>query len=130
MRKEIAQLSEQYNAIFEECANQIWSTPELNFTEHKSHEAAKKCMEDLGFEVSMLPDMDTAFIATAGHGSPVIGILGELDALPGLRIINERLLKSARIDSALYVKHPPSHLYVTQESGRLEPVVILTATHQ
>ena len=84
MRKEIAELSEKYKEIFENCANQIWSTPELNFTEHRSHAAAKQCMEDLGFEIEMLPDMDTAFIAVAGHGKPVIGILGELDALPGL----------------------------------------------
>ncbi len=84
MRKEIAELSEKYKDIFENCANEIWATPELNFTEHKSHAAAKKVMEDLGFEIGMLPDMDTAFIATAGHGKPVIGILGELDALPGL----------------------------------------------
>lgn len=41
-------------------------------------------MKELGFEISTLPDMDTAFIASAGHGSPVIGILGELDALPNL----------------------------------------------
>ncbi len=84
MRKEIAELSEKYKKIFEDCSDAIWETPEINFTEHKSHAAAKKVMEDLGFEISMLPDMDTAFIATAGHGKPVIGILGELDALPGL----------------------------------------------
>ncbi len=84
MRKEIAELSEQYKHIFEECADRIWATPEINFTEHQSHATAMKCMKDLGFEISMLEDMDTAFIATAGHGSPVIGILGELDALPGL----------------------------------------------
>ncbi len=84
MRQEIAELAAKYKHIFEECADQIWSTPEINFTEHRSHAAAKKVMEELGFEISMLPDMDTAFIATAGHGKPVIGILGELDALPGL----------------------------------------------
>ena len=84
MRKEIAELSEKYKKIFEDCSDEIWATPEINFTEHKSHAAALKCMEELGFEISMLPDMDTAFIATAGHGKPVIGILGELDALPGL----------------------------------------------
>ncbi len=84
MRKEIAELSEQYKKIFEDCADRIWETPEINFTEHKSHAAAKKCMEDLGFSIRLLEDMDTAFIASAGHGSPVIGILGELDALPGL----------------------------------------------
>ncbi len=84
MRKEIAELSEKYAKIFEDCADAIWATPEINFTEHKSHAAAMKCMQELGFEISTLPDMDTAFIATAGHGKPVIGILGELDALPGL----------------------------------------------
>ncbi len=84
MRKELAELSEKYKKIFEDCADAIWETPEINFTEHKSHAAALKVMEDLGFEISMLPDMDTAFIATAGHGKPVIGILGELDALPNL----------------------------------------------
>lgn len=84
MRKEITELSEKYRDIFEKCSDEIWSTPELNFTEYRSHETAMNCMKELGFEISTLPDMDTAFIASAGHGSPVIGILGELDALPNL----------------------------------------------
>ncbi len=84
MRQEIAELSEKYKGIFEKCSDEIWGTPEINFTEHRSHAAALKCMQELGFEISMLPDMDTAFVATAGSGKPVIGILGELDALPGL----------------------------------------------
>ncbi|MBQ2058222.1 MAG: amidohydrolase [Firmicutes bacterium] len=84
MRKEIAELSEKYKKSFEDCSDEIWATPEINFTEHKSHAAALKVMTELGFEISMLPDMDTAFVATAGSGKPVIGILGELDALPGL----------------------------------------------
>ena len=34
MRKEIAELSEKYKDIFEQCADEIWSTPEISFTEH------------------------------------------------------------------------------------------------
>ena len=85
MRQEIEKLSEQGKAVFEACSDSIWSTPELNFTEHKSCEASKKVMEELGFKITWpLEDMDTAFIAEAGHGKPVIGLLGEIDALPGL----------------------------------------------
>ena len=36
MRQEIDAMSEKGRKIFEDCSDQIWSTPELNFTEHKS----------------------------------------------------------------------------------------------
>ena len=85
MRPEIEQLSESCKQVFENCSDAIWATPEINFTEHRSCAASKKVMEDLGFGITWpVEDMDTAFIAEAGHGKPVIGILGEIDALPNL----------------------------------------------
>lgn len=84
IRKEIEQLSEECKKVFEDVSDAIWETPETNYTEHKSTAAQKKVMEELGFKISLIPDMDTAFVAEAGHGKPVIAILGEHDALPNL----------------------------------------------
>jgi len=66
-------------------AADIWSYEETALLEYKSAERLSGLMEDGGFNVERgVADMPTAFIATYGSGSPVIGILGEFDALPGL----------------------------------------------
>ena len=42
-------------------------------------------MQQRGFEIQAgVADIPTAFVASAGSGEPVIGILAEFDALPGL----------------------------------------------
>lgn len=66
-------------------SDQIWSFEEEAFQEVKSAKALKEYAKEHGFEVTEnVGDMPTAFIAEYGSGSPVIGILGEFDALPGL----------------------------------------------
>jgi len=68
-------------------ADTIWKTPELALAEFK---ACKLQQEDLaadGFTITgNIGDLPTAFMAsyTHGKGGPVIGFLGEYDALPGL----------------------------------------------
>ncbi len=53
--------------------------------EFKSSSLLKKTLNKAGFSVSSdVADMPTAFYADYGKGKPVIGILGEYDALPGL----------------------------------------------
>src|ERR1035437_647217 len=71
--------------VYNKLQKQIWSTPELGFLEVNSSTALQKHLADNGFKVEKgLAGMPTAFIATYGSGSPVIGILAEFDALSGL----------------------------------------------
>ncbi len=70
---------------FGEVSREIWESPELGFHETKSSELLQKELRANGFEVhANLAGMPTAFTATFGSGKPVIGLMGEFDALPGL----------------------------------------------
>ncbi len=72
---------EKYGKI----SDQIWSFAELGLREFKSSALLAKTLEDAGFKVERgLAGMPTCFVATYGTGKPVIGILGEFDALPTL----------------------------------------------
>jgi aminobenzoyl-glutamate utilization protein B len=66
-------------------SDKIWSWAEVAFEESKSAKALAEYAEANGFTVEKgVAGMPTAFIATYGSGKPVIGVLGEFDALPGL----------------------------------------------
>ena len=66
-------------------ADSVWENPELAFTEFVSSEILAKSLEEEGFSVVRgLAGIKTAFSGRFGTGSPVIGILGEFDALSGL----------------------------------------------
>ncbi|MDG2244488.1 MAG: amidohydrolase [Rhodospirillaceae bacterium] len=69
-----------------EVANQnIWSYAEIGLAENKSSKELQDLLIDNGFSVeSGVAGMPTAFIATYGDSGPVIGILAEFDALPGV----------------------------------------------
>lgn len=63
----------------------IWSFAELGMQEFKSSAILIKTLEEEGFKVDKgVAGMPTCFVASWGSGNPVIGILGEFDALPGL----------------------------------------------
>jgi aminobenzoyl-glutamate utilization protein B len=63
----------------------IWSYAETALREHKSSKALADYAEKQGFKVTRgVSQMPTAFVAEYGSGKPVIGILGEFDALPGI----------------------------------------------
>ena len=66
-------------------AKQIWSFAEVGYQETKSSALLQEQLRAAGFKVeSGVAEIPTAFVATYGSGKPVIGILGEFDALPGL----------------------------------------------
>lgn len=70
---------------FESISRQIWETPELGFHETKSSALLQNELRANGFTVkSSLAGMPTAFTAEFGSGKPVIALMGEFDALPGL----------------------------------------------
>lgn len=66
-------------------ALQIWDYAEVGYKEVKSAALHIQHLKDAGFTVETgVADIPTAFVATYGAGKPVIGILAEYDALPGL----------------------------------------------
>lgn len=70
---------------YDKLQKEIWSYAELGFLESKSSKALQEHLKSNGFTIEAgLAGMPTAFVATYGSGSPVIGILAEFDALPGL----------------------------------------------
>ncbi len=63
----------------------VWDNPETAYLETKSAELHCEALEKLGFRVEKnLAGIPTAFSGRFGSGKPVIGILGEFDALSGL----------------------------------------------
>ncbi len=66
-------------------ADRIWDMPELNFQEHRSAAEHSAMLKTEGFRVTEgICGIPTAVMGEAGEGGPVIAILGEYDALPGL----------------------------------------------
>ncbi len=66
-------------------AQQIWNLAEPGYLENQTSDILKQNLRKNGFSISPVPiDMPTAFIASYGTGSPVIAVLAEMDALPGL----------------------------------------------
>ena len=68
-----------------ELARSMWEWAEVGYQEVKSSELLQKELTGAGFKVEAgVAGIPTAFVATAGSGKPVIGILAEYDALPGI----------------------------------------------
>ena len=70
---------------YDRLQKQIWTHPELGFLETKSSAEHQEHLRANGFSVEAgVAGMPTAYVASYGQGEPVIGILAEFDALPGL----------------------------------------------
>ena len=75
----------KHQKTFEGVALKIWDWAEVGYQEYKSSELLQSELASHGFTVTQgVADILTAFIAEFTNGGPVIGILGEFDALPGL----------------------------------------------
>lgn len=71
--------------IYRKTALQIWEYAELGYKEVKSTALLQQILNDNGFAVQKgVAGIPTAFIASYGNGQPVVAILAEFDALPGL----------------------------------------------
>lgn len=72
-------------AVIEEMAIKLWEYSETALQETQSAKLLVSKLDEAGFNIETnVADMPTAFVATYGSGSPVIGILAEYDALPGV----------------------------------------------
>jgi aminobenzoyl-glutamate utilization protein B len=88
-------------AAYAKVAHQIWEYAEPGYLEVKSSALLQTQLKNAGFEVKAgVADIPTAFVATYGNGGPVIGILAEYDALPGLSNVNEPAQKALMAGAA------------------------------
>jgi aminobenzoyl-glutamate utilization protein B len=76
---------DQKAGVYRDVAMKIWSLAEVGYQETQSSALLQEQLKAAGFTVTAgVAEIPTAFTATWGSGKPVIGIIGEFDALPGL----------------------------------------------
>jgi len=79
-----AEIQAKYDE-YKKIALQIWDYAEVGYKEEKSTALLQQELKNNGFTVQAgVAGIPTSFMATYGSGSPVIGILAEYDALPGI----------------------------------------------
>jgi len=84
-KKAIITSVEKHEAELIKISDEIWALAETAFDEHESSKLLSDYAEKQGFDVERgVAGMPTAFVATYGSGKPVISVLGEFDALPGI----------------------------------------------
>jgi aminobenzoyl-glutamate utilization protein B len=76
---------EENRALLTDLAEWIWDHPEVAFRETESSAKLQEALAEEGFEVeSGVAGIETAFVARYGDEGPVVGTMGEFDALPGM----------------------------------------------
>ena len=84
-KRHILKSVEKHEAKLIEISDAIWASAEIAFEENQSSDLLADYAEENGFKVDRgVAGMPTAFVATYGSGKPVISVLGEFDALPGI----------------------------------------------
>lgn len=109
LKKQAATDIQSHYDEYKTTALQIWNYAEVGYKEVKSSALLQKTLQDNGFNVQAgVAGIPTAFVATYGSGKPVIGILAEYDALPGLSQTTDPEKKSAGKDAGHACGH---HLF-------------------
>ena len=82
----IDQAVEQATPTIKRIANEVWQLAELSLQEVKSAQLIMDILQEQGFTITSrgTAGVPTAFIAEYGSGTPMLGLLAEYDALPGL----------------------------------------------
>ena len=85
MKQSIYNTVEEKAKVITDLSDKIWGFAEISMEEFQSTDAYVEVMKSEGFEVQTnLCGIKTAFLGRYGSEKPVIGILGEFDALSGL----------------------------------------------
>ncbi len=84
-KPEVASAIDAKYTTYSAIAKKIWDYSEVGYKEVKSSELLQETLAKAGFKIEKgVSGIPTAFVATFGSGKPVIAILGEYDALPGI----------------------------------------------
>ncbi len=82
---DIWDIVEEKSPAYFDLSDTVWDNPETNYEEYKASDAHAQMLLDEGFRVERgIAGLPTAVMGEAGEDGPVIAILGEFDALPGL----------------------------------------------
>jgi len=85
VKENILSYLEKKQELLADLAKDIWDHPQLGLKETYASKLSADVLQKEGFSITKdVGNMPTAFIASWGKGKPIIGILGEYDALPGL----------------------------------------------
>ena len=86
MVNEIKKLVDAKKEAFLHAGDLVWEYAEIGFKEFQSAKALTDVLKAEGFAVQEgVAGIPTAFVASWGEGKPIIGLLGEYDALPALK---------------------------------------------
>lgn len=100
LARELFPAMEARTEYYGRISRSIWENPEVGFQETRSSALIREELRKAGFTVEEnVGGIPTAFVASWGAGKPVIGIMGEYDALPGLSQ-QEAVTKQARVEGA------------------------------
>ncbi|SVB52493.1 uncharacterized protein METZ01_LOCUS205347, partial [marine metagenome] len=84
-RRRVMKRVDELAEVLVEASHAIHSHPELGYEEHFAHDLLTGLISEAGLDVSGgAYGLDTAFEATAGTTGPVLAVLCEYDALPGI----------------------------------------------
>lgn len=85
-RSDLPIIVEDIAPVIEAAADTLWDFAEVRYQEVRSAAYLKELLEEHGFTIThaTVAQIPTAFVAEIGAGEPVIGLLAEYDALPGL----------------------------------------------
>lgn len=86
MKEEITNKVDKLSSIIEDVGLKVWEFSEVSFVEVKSSQYLKDVLKKNGFKITgeEIDGISTAFVSEYGSGKPVLGIMLEYDALPGL----------------------------------------------
>lgn len=85
LKEHAAKDIDNHYSQYRQIAMNIWDFAELGYKENRSAALLQTTLRENGFEIQApVAGIPTAFVATYGSGKPVIAILAEYDALPGL----------------------------------------------
>ena len=93
--------SDEYTTI----SNAIWALAELGYQEKETSKLMQSHLKEENFSINNgVAEIPTAFIASYGSGKPIIAMLAEMDALPGLSQDELTSNSTQADDPGLYVK--------------------------
>ena len=101
--QDVTQSIEEQRTIYSDIAKKIWEYAEVGYQEEKSSRLLQSVLDESGFSIEGgVAEIPTAFVASYGQGKPVIAILAEFDALPGLS-------QAASTEKNPIVENAPGH---------------------
>lgn len=92
MKEKLTTFLDEHTQSYADIAKDIWDRPQTALNEEYAAKRQSEFLRSRGFRISAVKDVPTAFVAEYGSGDPVIGILGEYDALPDMsqKVCTER----------------------------------------